>query len=61
MVQIKLIKNKCEIDGCNITECLHLHHIKERTDLEAKEITYSLTRVREMYRDFKQVFLRKNN
>ena len=31
----KLIKNKCEIDGCNITDSnlLELHHIIERTKL----------------------------
>lgn len=29
----KLIKNKCEIDGCNVdvVEALHFHHIIERT------------------------------
>jgi uncharacterized membrane protein len=30
--RIKLILNKCEIDDCVITECLHLHHIIPRTD-----------------------------
>jgi hypothetical protein len=28
-----LILNKCEIDGCDVSECLHLHHIIERTKL----------------------------
>lgn len=28
----KLIKNKCEIEGCNETDHLHLHHIIERTE-----------------------------
>jgi len=30
----KLIKNKCEIEGCEETEFLHLHHIIERTEAE---------------------------
>jgi hypothetical protein len=34
------------------------HLIKERTGLQTKEITYSLTRIRELYRDFKQDFLK---
>lgn len=29
----KLILDKCEIEGCNVTDCLHLHHIIPRTDL----------------------------
>lgn len=34
-VMKKLIKNKCEILGCNITdpELLHLHHIIERVQV----------------------------
>lgn len=30
----KLIKNKCEIDDCNVSDpdALHLHHIIERTE-----------------------------
>jgi hypothetical protein len=32
-MKVKLILNKCEIDGCEITECLHKHHIIERTDI----------------------------
>lgn len=28
----KLIKNKCEINECEETEYLHLHHIIERTE-----------------------------
>jgi hypothetical protein len=31
-VKRKLILNKCEIEGCNETQCLHLHHIIERTE-----------------------------
>ena len=34
------------------------HLIKERTGLQTKEITYSLSRTREFYRDFKQNFLK---
>jgi hypothetical protein len=30
----KLILDKCEIEGCNVSECLQLHHIIERTDIE---------------------------
>lgn len=33
MKKSKLILNKCEIDGCDVTDCLHLHHIIERTDV----------------------------
>lgn len=35
------------------------HLIKERTDLQPKEITYSLTRLRDYYKVFKQDFLKK--
>ncbi len=34
------------------------HLIKERTGLQTKEITYSLTRIREFYKNFKQDFLK---
>jgi hypothetical protein len=34
------------------------HLIKERTLLQTKEITYSLTRIREFYKNFKQDFLK---
>lgn len=34
------------------------HLIRERTDLQNKEITYSLTRIRRMYDDFKEDFLK---
>ncbi len=37
------------------------HLIKERTDLQAKEITYSLTRIRSMYKEFKEMFLKTLN
>lgn len=29
----KLIMNKCEIENCEVKECLHLHHIIERTEI----------------------------
>lgn len=34
MASKKLIKNRCEIEGCNITDpnALQLHHICERTE-----------------------------
>lgn len=34
MSKKKLIKNKCEIEECNVTDpnLLHLHHIIERTE-----------------------------
>ena len=34
------------------------HLIKERTGLQTKEVTYSLTRIREFYKNFKQDFLK---
>lgn len=37
------------------------HLIKERTDLQTKEITYSLTRIRNMYKIFKDDFLKRLN
>lgn len=35
----KLIKNKCEIDGCIVSdpEVLELHHIIERTDINTSD------------------------
>jgi hypothetical protein len=38
----KLIKNKCEVEGCDITENLHLHHIIERTDPNTSNHPYNL-------------------
>lgn len=38
----KLIKNKCEIEGCDVTECLHLHHIIERTDINTTNNSMNL-------------------
>lgn len=34
-MKIKLIKNKCEIESCNVCEpeALHFHHIIERTKI----------------------------
>jgi len=34
------------------------HLIKERTGLQNKDLTYSFTRIRELYREFKQQFLK---
>ncbi len=34
------------------------HLIKEKTDLQTKDITYSLTRIRNMYKNFKENFLK---
>jgi hypothetical protein len=28
----ELILNKCEVDDCDVTECLHKHHWVERTE-----------------------------
>lgn len=40
----KLIKNKCEIEGCdiNIPEALQLHHIIERTEINTTNNSYNL-------------------
>ena len=40
----KLIKNKCEIEGCNITEecALHLHHIIERTKVNTTNHVFNI-------------------
>lgn len=37
-----LILNKCEIDGCNETQCLHLHHIIPRTDPNTSNNPFNL-------------------
>lgn len=44
MKKSKLIKNKCEIDSCNITDSniLHLHHIIERTELKTSNDNLNL-------------------
>jgi len=41
---MKLIKNKCEIESCQIDmpEALHLHHIIERTDINTTNHVYNL-------------------
>lgn len=41
-MKLKLIKNKCEIDECNETENLHLHHIVERTEVNTTNHPYNL-------------------
>jgi hypothetical protein len=44
MKKSKLIKNKCEIETCNITDpnLLHLHHIIERTEVNTNNHDYNL-------------------
>jgi len=37
-----LILNKCEIEGCNVSECLELHHIIERTEINTSNHTYNI-------------------
>jgi hypothetical protein len=39
----KLIKNKCEIEECNETENLHLHHIIERTEINTNNHVMNLS------------------
>ena len=38
----KLIKNKCEIEDCNETENLHLHHIIFRTEINTTNNKFNL-------------------
>lgn len=40
--KLNLIKNKCEIDGCNIDDCLHFHHIIERTKENTTNHPYNI-------------------
>lgn len=40
--KVKLIKNKCEIEGCQETDNLHLHHIIERTEENTNNHPYNL-------------------
>ena len=44
MSKSKLIKNKCEIESCNVTDpnLLHLHHIIERTEVNTCNHTDNL-------------------
>ncbi len=37
-----IILNKCEINDCNETENLHLHHIIERTELNTNNHVFNL-------------------
>jgi hypothetical protein len=53
---IYIFKSHEELEIYNKNLLYHL--IKERTGLQTKEITYSLSRIREFYRDFKQDFLK---
>lgn len=43
-MKVKLIKNKCEIIGCNIDmpEALHFHHIIERTIVNTTNNIFNL-------------------
>lgn len=40
----RLVKNKCEIEGCNITDsdALHFHHIIERTKVNTTNHPFNL-------------------
>jgi len=40
----KLVKNKCEIESCNVTDpkLLHLHHIIERTEINTTNNDFNL-------------------
>lgn len=44
MKKSKLIKNKCEIETCNVTEeeALHFHHIIERTEVHTTNHPFNL-------------------
>jgi hypothetical protein len=43
-MKIQLVKNKCEIDGCSITDAnaLHFHHIIERTELNTTNDPFNI-------------------
>jgi hypothetical protein len=60
MEAIIFIFNRHEVINIYNKNLLY-HLIKERTDLQAKEITYSLTRIRNMYKEFKEMFLKTLN
>lgn len=60
MEAIIFIFNRHEVINIYNKNLLY-HLIKERTDLQAKEITYSLTRIRSMYKEFKEMFLKTLN
>lgn len=44
MKKSKLIKNKCEIESCNVTDSnlIHLHHIIERTEEHTTNNSFNL-------------------
>lgn len=44
MRKSKLIKDKCEIESCNVTDSnlLHLHHIIERTEINTNNSNFNL-------------------
>lgn len=39
----KLILNKCEVEGCNESDNLHLHHIIERTEINTNNHIFNLS------------------
>ena len=39
---MKLILDKCEIEGCEITDCLEKHHIIPRCDLNTTNNTFNI-------------------
>ncbi len=43
-MKINLIKNKCEIEGCNVDapEALHFHHIIERTEINTTNHPFNI-------------------
>jgi Predicted restriction endonuclease len=44
MRKSKLVKDKCEIESCNVTDSnlLHLHHIIERTEINTNNSNFNL-------------------
>ncbi len=43
-MKVKLIKNKCEIESCNVDDpdAIHLHHIIERTEANTTNHSFNL-------------------
>ncbi len=43
-MKVKLIKNKCEIESCNVDDpdAIHLHHIIERTEANTTNHPFNL-------------------
>jgi len=42
MKKRKLILEKCEIEGCDVSLCLHLHHVIERTEENTTNNSFNL-------------------